>query len=338
MLEENKQTPKVSVTVVTYNHGQWLAECLESIVTQETNFPFEVIVGDDASTDGITQDILRDYADRFPHLIVPVFRDKNINGTQNFLDVLRRTQGEYIAHIDGDDLMQPGKLQKQADYLDSKLECVMVTHLMRWINSTGSMLKDESPLPEQFDVNHLVESCNCVSSSARMFRRTAVLTWNAAPNERVMDFRQNLEIASSGVIGCINEYLGVYRYGVGITGQSIESGFLPDLVAQAFLKAKCFGVKIESILIGYYRYKTEILMWCMRNGVNPPQNIVDISLPIYFRKENLVFFFYFYMAKILGHKAAFQLLKNTRKFIKALKSSLLISLPSINAITYKSKS
>ncbi|NOT86208.1 MAG: glycosyltransferase, partial [Methylococcaceae bacterium] len=47
-------TPKVSVTVITYNHGNWLAQCLESIVTQETDFPFEVIVGDDASTDGRT--------------------------------------------------------------------------------------------------------------------------------------------------------------------------------------------------------------------------------------------------------------------------------------------
>jgi|GEM_PF-6873929 glycosyltransferase involved in cell wall biosynthesis len=93
--EQFSGTPKVSVTVVTYNHGNWPAQCLESIVTQKTDFPFEVIVGDDASTDGRTVEVLREYASKYPEVIVPIFREKML-GQQQITLTLLRVQGGAI--------------------------------------------------------------------------------------------------------------------------------------------------------------------------------------------------------------------------------------------------
>lgn len=110
--------PIVSVTVLTYNHENYIEECLDSIVCQKTNFPFEVIVADDASTDR-TPDIVRTYAKKYPNLIVPILREKNIGVSANNTDVLKHCRGKYIAACDGDDSWcNPRKLQIQFNFLE----------------------------------------------------------------------------------------------------------------------------------------------------------------------------------------------------------------------------
>ncbi len=110
---------KVSVVVATYNHEKYIRHTLESIVSQKTDFDYEVIVGDDCSSDG-TAEIVREYASKYPELIIPVIREKNMGGTSNLLDLLARIRGEYVAFIEGDDYwIDENKLQKQADFLDS---------------------------------------------------------------------------------------------------------------------------------------------------------------------------------------------------------------------------
>lgn len=117
MMKRNT-TPLVSVTILTYNHEDYIQECLDSIVCQQTNFPFEIIIGDDASTDG-TPDIIRRYADKYPDLIVPILRKKNIGVCENSIDIVKRCQGKYIAACDGDDSWcNPKKLQIQFDFLE----------------------------------------------------------------------------------------------------------------------------------------------------------------------------------------------------------------------------
>lgn len=163
--------PVVSVTVVTYNHGIWLEECLESIVTQETDFPFEVIVGDDASTDSLTIAILQKYADKYPNIIVPVFREKNVGPTANYFDVVQHARGKYIAHVDGDDRMLPGKLQIQKDFLETNTDCVMVGHQVKGIDRDGKYKKFfSSHHPQKFDSNYLLSHHAVFAHSSIMYR------------------------------------------------------------------------------------------------------------------------------------------------------------------------
>ncbi len=110
---------KVSVVVITYNQENYIRYTLESIVEQKVNFDMEVLVGEDCSTDG-TAGIVKEFAEKYPDLFTAYIREKNLGMTANFLDLLRRTQGEYLAVIEGDDYWIDNEyLQKHVDFLDS---------------------------------------------------------------------------------------------------------------------------------------------------------------------------------------------------------------------------
>ena len=122
---------KVSIKCAVYNHNGYIRECLQSFVMQKTNFKFEVIVHDDASTDG-SADIIREFADKYPDIIKPIFQDQNKYSTG--ISVLRsyiepNCIGEYHALCEGDDRwISEDKLQKQVDYLDANPDCYCVVH------------------------------------------------------------------------------------------------------------------------------------------------------------------------------------------------------------------
>ena len=115
----------VSIACNTYNHEKYIADALEGFVSQKTNFPFEVLVMDDASTDG-TADIIREYEKKYPELIKPIYQtvnqySKGLNpGKQN----RDRAVGKYIALCEGDDYwIDDHKLQKQVDYMETHPDC-----------------------------------------------------------------------------------------------------------------------------------------------------------------------------------------------------------------------
>lgn len=117
--------PKVAIRCVAYNHGKFIRDCLEGFVMQKTDFPFVAIVHDDASTDN-TADIIREYAEKYPHIIKPIYETENQYSKPG--GVLRNlmnkacldTGAPYIAMCEGDDYWtDPYKLQKQVDFLDS---------------------------------------------------------------------------------------------------------------------------------------------------------------------------------------------------------------------------
>lgn len=124
---------KVSVCVVSYNQRGYIRECLSSLVSQEANFAYEIIVGDDASTDG-TREVVTEFVDRFPDLIIPVLHRSNIGPVRNYFSVHERARGKYVCHMDGDDVAFPKKLQKQADFLDADRAVNVLWHRMRFFN------------------------------------------------------------------------------------------------------------------------------------------------------------------------------------------------------------
>ena len=108
----------VSVCCVTYNHADFIKQTLEGFVTQKTNFPFEVIIADDCSTDG-QQDIIKEYAKKYPDIIKPIFHSHNTGSYQNLLDAASACKGKYVAMCDGDDYWTDDmRLQKAVSFLD----------------------------------------------------------------------------------------------------------------------------------------------------------------------------------------------------------------------------
>lgn len=122
----------VSVNCVTFNHKNYIRQALDSFLMQKTNFEFEILVHDDASTDG-TGDILREYEKRYPGKVLPLIQTENqysqgidnISGAFNF----PRARGKYIFMCDGDDYwVSPDKMQKQVDYMEAHPECTLCIH------------------------------------------------------------------------------------------------------------------------------------------------------------------------------------------------------------------
>lgn len=123
----------VSVSCITYNHAPYIRKCLDGFLMQKTNFEFEIIIHDDASTDG-TADIIREYEKKYADIIFPIYQKENqwSKGKKPNWDFnAPRWRGKYIAICEGDDYWtDPLKLQKQVDFLENNERCFMITHAM----------------------------------------------------------------------------------------------------------------------------------------------------------------------------------------------------------------
>jgi glycosyltransferase involved in cell wall biosynthesis len=233
-LTQQVNTPKVSVCVVTYNQRKYIRQCLQSIVDQETDFNFEVIVADDCSTDG-TQSIIQEFADRYPGVLKPIFHETNIGPYKNFIFVHQKAIGEYIAHVDGDDYCLAGKLQAQTNVLDSDPDCNIVWHRMLVETIDGEVkegaLQRIPNLDElKFDRRAIIQYMSIGSNSSKMYRKS--VRDFTLPDFDVMDYFANVEQVGNGVArftGC--RPYGVYRLGIGIASGGIKT---------RQLLAKCF--------------------------------------------------------------------------------------------------
>lgn len=217
-LTPGRKIPKVSVCVITYNHEKYIAECLQSILDQETDFDFEIIVGDDCSTDG-TREIVQMFAKKYPEKFRILLHPQNIGGVTNYAKTHELAIGEYVAHIDGDDLMLPCKLQKQVNALVENSCCVMATHDMKIINSDRSInhrtfKKHKAGVNTLWD---LYQTLPFFAHSSKMVRRDIDLMALKIIENNTIDIEFHVAIAEYGNIIHIDEPLGCYRIGVGIS-------------------------------------------------------------------------------------------------------------------------
>lgn len=130
--------PTVSVIVLCYNQEKYICQALDSIICQKTNFTFEVYVGDDASTDN-TPNLVRQYADKYPELIKPVLRQKNIGANPQYIDLVKKCRGKYLAFCDGDDYWCCStKLQQHVNFLENHPEYVGICGWVKFVDQKGN--------------------------------------------------------------------------------------------------------------------------------------------------------------------------------------------------------
>ena len=125
-------TPLVSICCVTYNHAQFIRKCLDGFLMQQTDFPIEILIHDDCSTDGTTE-IIREFEAKYPDLIFPLYEEDNQyqQGKAAEIDFYnyRRARGKYIAYCEGDDYWTDSlKLQKQVDFMETNPEYSICFH------------------------------------------------------------------------------------------------------------------------------------------------------------------------------------------------------------------
>lgn len=255
---------KLSVIVPAYRLAPYIHECLLSLLAQRTSFPFEVLVGNDASPDD-TLAALAPLAEAYPNLRV---LDNPVNlglvGTMGRL--LTECQGEYIAYLDGDDLALPGKLQAQVDYLDAHPECGIVYHESAvFDSSTGQLLRyytrdfyNAAYIPVQTDITHLVRYGVFLQASSVMIRRHAYLAESLEHGCTIIcDYPWHIANAyyTGGTIDRLDGVLGRYRMHSGSfnaeTGRNLERrAWVTRELERACTNALVFGVDEEIVAQG----------------------------------------------------------------------------------------
>lgn len=132
--------PLVSVLMMTYNHGPYIAQAIESVLAQETRFPFDLIICDDASTDG-AREIAMEYARKDPRIVLSL-QEKNTRFTKNFMDGCALIRGKYLAFCEGDDYWtDTNKLEKQVGYLEEHPDFTVCAHRVQ-------MLREQDKQPD----------------------------------------------------------------------------------------------------------------------------------------------------------------------------------------------
>lgn len=210
--------PMVTVVVMTYQHADYITECLEGIVNQRTSFPIHALVVDDASTDGTTE-IVAEYARRYPDIIEAVLLKENMYHlaikTQQI--VLPRLKGKYIAFCEGDDYWtEPDKLQQQVDFLERHSDYSACFHLhsirnesdMQYTNKVA-MHKSRRVAKREMIIEHLCHTNSILFRREYYYNRKL---WDIYP--KVYPFTDVLlfaVLADSGKIWGFNKYWSVYR-------------------------------------------------------------------------------------------------------------------------------
>jgi glycosyltransferase involved in cell wall biosynthesis len=271
-VEENPKTvhdlPLVSICCITYNHASYIRQCLDGMLMQKTNFPLEMIIHDDASTDGTAQ-IVKEYADKYPDLIVSILQSENQHskGFKPFANfVIPRARGKYIAICEGDDYWtDPLKLQKQVDFLERHEDFGLVhTNYKRYIEIKN--LFEENPV-RTINTGYIFKDLillNQIGTLTVVARKDLVLSAMESDifnHDLLMgDYPLWLEISTKSKIGFLKDNTAVYRVHPSSTTNSNNAQKMLEFNRSVLFIQRYYAKKYslndelsELIEISYYR-------------------------------------------------------------------------------------
>lgn len=210
----------VSIVCITYNHVAFIRQCLDGFVMQKTDFRFEVLIHDDASTDG-TKEIIQEYVKRYPDIFVPFYEEKNQFGEKDYWkDILFPCiKGKYVALCEGDDYWTDVfKLQKQIDFLENHNEYSICFHsvIMHWEDNihNDSVFPDDKTISYKkvLNIEDLLK-CNFIATCSVVYRwRFFIDSLDLIPDKIIPgDWFLHLLHAQTGKIYFLSDCMGVYR-------------------------------------------------------------------------------------------------------------------------------
>lgn len=291
---------KISVLIITYNHERYIAQALDSVLNQKMDFGYEIVIGDDCSTDG-TQAIVSEYQKKCPGKIKLLLAEKNLGPTRNFIKTYRACGGQYVALLEGDDYwISPGKLQQQVDFLESHPEFVLCFTNSRIVNEYGEVIKD-SRLDEdrrrnltQTDIiSGLVPPTNTV-----VFRNNIVTEipdiFFTAVNGDIMFFSM---LAEYGNAAYIDEFTGDYRvHDSGTWSNKSAFYMLKNNLNARLVLLTCFPKYKDILLPSVNGYYSELLLHYIKT-----RSLINIFLVAYRAFVTNLKFLNFGFLRILAH-------------------------------------
>jgi len=218
-MKEDPRPVMVSIRCLVYNHEPYLRQCLDGFVMQQTNFRFEAIVHDDASTDGSAA-IIREYAENYPGIIRPILETENqYSKGGGRLDKImdREMRGRYVAVCEGDDYWtDPQKLQRQFDFMEAHPDCPLCFHANEELYPSGEKhVHRPSTIKQFYSVEDAVSVGGSFMATCSIFYRWEFLLREGRPdfwrNSPIGDLPMMLFYVSKGNLGYIDEVMSVYR-------------------------------------------------------------------------------------------------------------------------------
>lgn len=212
--------------MLTFNHERYISHAIESILSQKTRYRFELLIGDDCSTDG-TRRIIRDYSERYPDIIRVFYNDVNVGITRNSYSLDVASNGKYIAACDGDDYWcDDNRIENDINFLECHQEYMGICHKCRVVDDEGKDIRSDA-IPErqrfwQFDKN-IYSLCdfekwlmpghgsamtgrNVISN----YKQDAKIVYEAS--DYVGDRTHVLMLSLKGEILCDNQVVSCYRF------------------------------------------------------------------------------------------------------------------------------
>ncbi|MHB8303712.1 MAG: glycosyltransferase family 2 protein [Acidobacteriaceae bacterium] len=159
--------PLVSVAITAFHSEKFLAKAIESVLAQRTDFPVEIVIGDDCSQDR-TVAIARTYRDQYPDAIRVLERARNLGIQRNYYETFEQCRGKYIAWLDADDYWtDPDKLTIQTQVLESDPSIMICCHFVRWVTGSGELKRAAYPAiaPGRYGMAQILHSCFLPSPS-----------------------------------------------------------------------------------------------------------------------------------------------------------------------------
>lgn len=216
---------KLSVAIITYNHERFVAQAIQSVLAQKVNFDYEIVIGEDCSTDR-TREIVMDFARRYPKRIVALVRDQNLGGPRNLNATLAACRGQYVALLEGDDYWTSvDKLQMQVDILEAHPDRALCCHRVSTLNETGTAEFEIFPPHSAgaYSVEDLLRG-NFVMTCSAVMRRDLIDSpphWYFKIN--LGDWPLFAMVARHGKIELMDEVMAAYRVHAGSTWSILPS-------------------------------------------------------------------------------------------------------------------
>lgn len=211
------EPPTVSVAMLTYNHQNYIAEAIESVLMQQTSFKVKLIIAEDFSLD-TTRQIVLDYQKKYPDKIKLILQNENVGASKNNISLFENLEGKYIAALEGDDYWTDQlKLQKQVGFLEENGDCSLCFHGANYINNNSEIISIHRPLriPDNYKFgmkDAILGGGGFITTNSMVFHAKYIKkipSWmDDAP---VGDIPLMLVLASKGKIGYIDQIMSVYR-------------------------------------------------------------------------------------------------------------------------------
>ena len=252
---------KISVAVITYNHEHFIGRALASILEQRVNFQYEIVIGDDCSTDG-TRAVLESFRHRYPDRIKLLLREQNMGGLRNIESTIATCRGQYLAMLEGDDYwIDANKLQKQADFLDTHPDWAMCCHRARFETGLGETEAEAFVYPAVSAGPYTLEDLlrqNLVMTCSAVIRRDLMVPLPSSFSAiKAGDWPRYVLVSRHGKIELMNDVMAIYRVHPGGAWSSLSRlAQLEDCTRMLETLDKYLGFEytdtIRETLAGFY--------------------------------------------------------------------------------------